>query len=626
MRKILFACWLALLTGSCPDAFPAQRFGSPVPNIVFILMDDLGWADVGCNGSTFYQTPNIDRMAREGMRFTHAYAAASICSPTRAALLTGRHPARLHLTDWLPGRPDRADQKMARPTIITNLPAGMLTLPRALKAAGYVTALVGKWHLGGAGAGPLEAGFDVNIAGDHTGTPLSYFAPFSRGKNVMPGLERSEPGEYLTERLTTEAEKFIETNREKPFFLYLPHYAVHTPLTARLNLVAKYRALSKAGATQTNEIYAAMIESMDDSVGRVLRKLEELHLSTNTLVIFTSDNGGLSVREGPATPATSNAPLRAGKGHLYEGGIRVPLIARWPGVVPSGTVEAAPVVTTDWFATILALAGGTLRPEAGFDAENLLPLLRREAGMARSNPLFWHYPHYSNQGGKPGGAVREGDWKLIEFYESGYLELFNLKDDPSEKNNLAGTQPQRANDLAKKLADWRRSVGAQVMSTNAGYEPVPILQAADGTITLHARDVTIHGVNVRYEPPAHKNTIGYWTRKDDWVSWDFTVAKRGKFRVEVLQGCGKGSGGSDILTMVERSRFKVQGSKEAPAEAVQTLRFTVQDTGHFQNFVARDIGEVQLPAGRFTLSVKPQTKPGVAVMDLRQVTLKPASD
>ncbi len=624
MNKILFLC-CAFLGLGLAVTFAAPRPVTEKPNIVFILMDDLGWADVGCNGSTFYQTPNLDRMAREGMRFTQACAAGPVCSPTRAALMTGRHPARLHLTDWLPGRGDRSDQKLARPDIATNLPAGAMTLPRALREAGYATAHVGKWHLGGAGAGPMEAGFDLNIAGDHTGTPLSYFAPFKRGAAVMPGLEQSAPGEYLTDRLTTEAEKFMETNREKPFFLYLSHYAVHTPLTAKSNLVAKYRALIKAGATQTNALYAAMVESMDESVGRVLRKLEELKLTDRTLVVFTSDNGGLSTREGAGTPATSNAPLRAGKGHLYEGGLRVPMIARWPGLVQAGVVEPRPVVTTDWFATLLELAGTSAPGDAKLDSASLVSMLKREAAP-RPERLFWHYPHYSNQGGKPGGAVREGDWKLIEFYESGYLELFNLRDDPGESNSIAGAQAQKANELAKKLADWRKSVGAQMMTTNAGYEPVAIPQSADGAVVLHAREATIHGVNLRYEPPANKNTIGYWTKREDWVSWDFAVTKAGKFRVEVLQGCGKGSGGSEVVTLVERSKLKVQASKEASVEAVQSLRFTVEDTGHFQNFVAREIGEVQLPAGRFTLSVKPQTKPGAAVMDLRQVTLKPAGD
>ncbi len=267
------------------------------PNIVLILADDLGWRDLGCQGSDFYQTPNIDRLAREGMRFTHAYAAGPVCSPTRACLMTGQHPARLRLTDWLLGRGDRKDQKMRRPAFETNLPGSAVTLAEALKSAGYATASVGKWHLGGKGSLPQDHGFDLSIAGDHRGSPASYFAPFGQGDKAMPGLEQAPTGEYLTDRLTTEAEKFIESSREKPFFLYLAHFAPHIPLAAKSNLVAKYRAAMKPGATHTNALYAAMLESIDDSVGRILRKLQELDLTTNTLVLFTSDNGGLSVRE-----------------------------------------------------------------------------------------------------------------------------------------------------------------------------------------------------------------------------------------------------------------------------------------------------------------------------------------
>lgn len=606
LRAVLLGLLLSLVAG-----LHAGRAAETRPNFVVILMDDLGVMDLGCYGSGFHRTPHLDRMAREGMQFTRAYAACPVCSPTRAALLTGQNPARLHLTDWLPGRPDRKDQKMRRPTLTTNLPSALVTLAEALKSAGYATAHVGKWHVGGEGQGPREHGFDLNIGGDHRGTPASYFAPYGRGRNVIPGLEDAPPGEYLTDRLTDEAVKFIETRREQPFLLYLPHFAVHTPLTAKSNLVARYRAQPRPGSTQSNAIYAAMVESMDESVGRILAALESSGLAANTLVLFTSDNGGLSVAEGPNTPATSNAPLRAGKGHLYEGGLRVPLLARWPGVVPAGQSNATPVITTDLYFTLLELAGVPAPPTQPADGVSLAALLRGNGTLARP-ALHWHYPHYSNQGGKPGGAIREGDFKLIEFYESGYLELYDLTRDPGETNNLTGARSQLANDLAKKLADWRRNVGAGMMTPNPDHEPVPLRPDATGRIVLPAHEAVVHGSRLRYEPPANKNTLGYWTQPQDWASWDFAVTRPGRFTVEVLQGCGKGSGGSEVEIHIEG------------ASPGQTVKFMVEDTGHFQNFITRELGQVNLTAaGRHTLAVKPRTKPGVAVMDLRQVVLRP---
>jgi hypothetical protein len=376
---------------------------------------------------------------------------------------------------------------------------------------------------------------------------------------------------------------------------------------AKTNLLQKYRAAVRAGLAQTNAVYAAMIESIDDSVGRILRKLDALGLATNTIVVFTSDNGGLAVREGPATPSTSNAPLRAGKGYLYEGGLRVPLLVRWPGVVAAGTLSDAKVISVDFYPTLLEVAGVRIPDAQKVDGVSFTAALKG-ADASANRTLFWHYPHYANQGGKPGGAIREGAFKLIESYESGYLELYNLRDDVGETNNLAGAMPQKANALAQQLAEWRRAISAQMTTTNAQYQPVPIAQRADGSVVLPAHDVTIHGSTVRYEPPAHKNTIGYWTKAEDWVSWDFAITNAGTFAVEILQGCGKGSGGSEVEL----------------AAGDQKLKFAVQDTGHFQNFVARDIGKLKLvQPGRYTLSVRPLTKPGIAVMDLRQVTLRP---
>ncbi len=605
--RLVHSLAVALLLGAFAPAPAAAR----PPNIVFILMDDLGWADIGANGSAFYQTPNIDSLAREGVRFTDAYAAAPVCSPTRAAILTGKYPARLHLTDWLPGRLDRADQKLLRPVIEQMLAQNEFTLPEALQTAGYVSAHIGKWHLGDDGFGPLGQGFAVNIAGDHTGTPLSYFAPFQRDGRFMPGLENAPPGEYLTDRLTTEAERFMESKRDQPFFLYLTHYAVHIPLQAKADLIAKHRARMPAGS-QTNAVYAAMIESMDGSVGRVLKKLDVLGLVTNTVVVFTSDNGGLATREGPNTPATSNAPLRNGKGYLHEGGLRVPLLVRWPGKFAAGAVVNTPVISMDFFPTLIELAG--LQVPGKFDGVSLVPLLKGQGGITR-DAIFWHYPHYANQmrspeapaGGGPGAAMRAGNWKLIQHFESGRHELYDLGKDIGERNNLADAMPDKVLEMGKQLHAWQNSVNAQWPTQNPGFENPAVQPAADGSIVLQSRDAFVHGRNLRYEPQPHKNTIGYWTIQEDWAHWDFEVTAPGRYRVEALQGCGKGSGGAEVTFAI----------------GDQQLTMTVEDTGHFQNFIRRELGEVTLSAGRQTLSVKPQTKPGVAVMDLREVRLVP---
>ena len=605
MTRHTLSGWLvigiSLSVASAGHAADAAKPLAEWPNIVLILADDLGWADLGCYGSTYHHTPNLDRLAASGLRFTDAYAAAPVCSPTRAALMTGKYPARLNLTDWLPGRPDRPDQQLLRPTINRELPRGEATLAEALKAAGYVTGHVGKWHLGGAGAGPSQRGFDVNIAGDEAGSPRSYFAPFKgRDGRFMPGLERAPEGEYLTDRLTAEAEKFIASNRDRPFFLYLAHYAVHIPMKAKADLTAKYKP--GPPGRQGNPIYAAMLESLDEGVGRVLKQLDELKLSERTIVVFTSDNGGLCVREGPNTPPTINAPLREGKGYLYEGGLRVPLLVTWPGVTRPGSTSSAPVCSIDLFPTLLEACG--IKPETKVDGVGLVPLLRGE--RLQRDALYWHYPHYSNQGGRPGAALRSGDWKLIEFYEDGRRELYDLRKDMRESHNCIEEQAEKTKELADKLTAWREEVGARKMKSNPDYVPNP--QSEDGIVTLPARTARVHGTQLRYEPLPHKNTLGFWVRAEDWASWAFTLKKPGTFAVEVLQGCGKGQGGSEV-------ELSVGG---------RTLTFTVEDTGHFQEFKARVLGDVKLDKpGRYTLTVKPKKKVGSAVMDLRSVTLKP---
>lgn len=472
----LLFCLLGTVTG-----WAQPRKTAPPPNIVLVLIDDYGWADTGCYGSEYHRTPNIDALAARGMRFTDAYAAAPVCSPTRAALMTGKHPARLNLTDWLPGRRDLPAQKLARPTIRQELPLAETTLAEALKQAGYATAHVGKWHLGGEGFEPEKQGFDLNIAGDHTGTPLSYFAPFQRDGRFMPKLETAPTGEYLPDRLTTEAERFIEQHvgrhKDKPFFLYFPHYSVHIPMRAKQELIAKYRALPRPERGQKNPVYAAMIESMDDSIGRLTRKLEQFGLSENTVFIFTADNGGLSVKEGADTPATDNAPLRAGKGYLYEGGIRVPLIVTWPRGIKAGSINRTPVNSMDLFATAVELAG--LKNTTGVDGLSLLPLLRgmpSGRGAFKREAIYWHYPHYSNQSvnagdiNQPGAAIRQGDLKLIEFYQDNHVELYDLKNDLGERNDLARLRPRVAAQLQRKLAAWRKAVDAQMMTPNPNYK------------------------------------------------------------------------------------------------------------------------------------------------------------
>jgi arylsulfatase A len=592
-------------------AFGSRLSAAERSNVVLIVADDLGWRDLGCYGSTFYRTPHIDRLAKDGVRFTDFYAACPVCSPTRASILTGKYPARLNLTDWLPGRPDRPDQRLRRPAIRQELPLEEVTLAEALRAAGYATGHIGKWHLGGDGFGPTKQGFDVNVAGDHTGTPRSYFAPFRNKQGAMPGLEDAPEGEYLTDRLAAEAERFIAANKDRPFVLYLPHYAVHTPMRAKADLVARYKGTPQGGR-QSNPIYAAMIESLDDAVGRVVKKLDDLKLAERTIVIFTSDNGGLATVEGPNTPATYNGPLREGKGFLYEGGTRVPLIVKWPGVVKPGAVTGEVACSTDFFPTLLEASGGRQPPELKVDGVSLLPVL--EGGRLEERPLFWHYPHYANQGSKPGGAVRRGDYKLIEYYEDGRRELFDVRKDPSESRNLISERPQTAAELAAELDAWRKEVGAKMPTPNPDFVPNP--QAKDGTITMHARTARVHGVQLRFEPLPHKNTLGFWTRAEDYASFEFTVEKPGTFTVEVVQGCGKGSGGAEVELALGEPGVSTPGS---------SLTFTVKDTGGFQNFEAREVVTLTIgKPGRHTLTVRPKTKPGPAVMDLRQVTLKPA--
>lgn len=595
---------LLLISGLFSVVAGAAVGGEARPNVVLIVADDLGWADLSCYGSRFHRTPHLDQLAAAGRRFTQAYAASPVCSPTRAAILTGKHPARLGLTDWLPGRGNRPAQRRLGPTLPPGLPLDEVTLAERFRAVGYATGSIGKWHLGGGELGPTRQGFDVGIAGSELGSPPSYFAPFQKGNWSIPGLDDAPNGQYLTDRLAIEAERFLEAHRSGPFFLYLPHYAVHTPMSAKPDLTAKYPKWDGTPhGKQENPIYAAMLESLDSAVGRVTAALDRLKLADSTIVVFISDNGGLATREGPCTPATNNAPLREGKGWLYEGGLRVPLIVRLPGRIAPGVDETTPVLATDLVPTLLELCG---LPDPGpLDGVSLAPLLTDGKPLAPRD-LHWHYPHYSNQGGRPGGAIRAGDWKLIQSDESGRFELFDLSRDLGESTNLVDKHPEKVGELAARLASWRGEVGALTPGRNPTYLPNP--QADDGSIVLSAAAADVHGVMLRYEPLPHKNTLGYWVRPDDWASWEFVVTRPGEFEVEALLGCGGGSGGSVV-------EFRA---------ADQKLRLTVPETGGFQKFEPRTVGRLKLEAGLHRLEARPLSKPGAAVMDLRRVALTPA--
>jgi arylsulfatase A-like enzyme len=443
------------------------------PNFVFILADDLGWRDFACYGNRLHQTPNIDAAAREGLRFTDAYAACPVCSPTRASVLTGKTPGLLHLTDWIPGRKRHPTSPIVTPDFEQQLPLKEVTLAEALKPLGYRTASIGKWHLGGQGFLPTDQGFDVNVGGDQRGSTPSYFGPWN-----TPNMPPSTKDDYITEVLTSEAEKFIEQSAKQPFFLYLPHFAVHTPLQARPAAIDKYK--TRIGDKDfPNATYAAMVEAFDTSVGRIRNTLARLGLKDNTVLVIFSDNGGLRYEGKSKHAVTDNAPLRAGKGHLYEGGIREPLIMCGPGVTRKGQTESTPVASIDFFPTLLEMAGAT-RPAAGsIEGISFAPLLKGGPAPKR-DALYWHYPHYSNQGGAPGGAIRSGDWKLIEFYEDSRLELYNVKDDIGETRNLVLLEPAIAKKLQARLAAWRKQVNASMPVKNPGYDPATADQGLTG--------------------------------------------------------------------------------------------------------------------------------------------------
>jgi len=606
---------LGLFLGALLAIVPASAQETP-PNFVILFADDLGINDLGCFGRKDQNTPNLDKLAAEGARFTQAYAAASVCSPSRAGLLTGQSPARLKITTFLPGRPDRASHRVLAATVNNNLPDGAQTIAQLLKSKGYASAAVGKWHLGGKGHQPTDHGFDEYFAGKSN----------PGAESPMGGKGELGHADY--------AVKFIERNKAKPFFLYLAFDNPHIPLAAPAKGI-------EANAKSFHPTYAALVESLDVACGRVLKALEDNGLSKNTFVVFASDNGGVHISELKESPPTYNAPSRAGKGFVYEGGIRTPLIIRYPGRIASSVISE-PVVLGDLCPTICALA--KVEPPATLDFQDISPVLFNSYRSDPSKPraLFWHQPHYMNQGGKPAGVVREGDWKLIEQYEDGSLELYNLAQDPSETTDLAAAEPARVAALRGKLEAWRRSVGAEPIKANANFgralwedcfvkmdvtqlKALPTSEAmrplladwrkamndattegSNSLIFLEARDAKVKATKMKYEDLPHKDTLGFWVNAEDTASWTFQAPKAGIYRVTVLQGCGKGNGGSVV------SLDTHQGSCE----------FTVEETGHFQRFVPREVGKLTLVAGANTLTVRPVKKAKAAVMDLRRVILE----
>ena len=608
---VLAAAWSIVSVAASPDR---------PPHIVLLVADDLGINDLGCYGRADHVTPALDRFAATGTRYTAATAAASVCSPSRVALLTGVHPARVNLTTFLPGRPDRASHKLLSPVIAQALPAAIPTLAERLAPAGYRSHFVGKWHLGGHGALPTDRGFTT-----------------AAGGRANPGPESTE-GAKGEQRQAADAVRIIaeqiRDHHDEPFLLVVGFDSPHVPLAAPA-------AALPAHAGAFNPTYATMVSKLDDAVGKILTALDEAGIADSTLVAFTSDNGGLHVPEIGDPPPTLNAPFRAGKGFLYDGGVRVPLIVRFPGGTDAGRMMTGPVSTGDLVPTICRLAGVAAPQPADFhDLADAAP-----PSASDDRPFFWHQPHYTNQGGRPAGAIRLGDWKLVEHFEDGRLELFHTGDDVGEATDRSAAEPARVADLRGRLEAWRRSVSAQEMTANPRFDPaawqasqaeidVSRLPAAataaemvaplaawrkamddddagppatrNGFIRLLARDATVSGEKLCYEPQPEKDTLGYWVNAADRAWWDFRLNEPGRYRVTVLQGCGAGQGGSTVELNT----------------GVAGLEFTVEETGHFQRFVPRAVGTLDLPAGNVRLVVTPLEKKAAAVMDLRSVTLE----
>ena len=448
------------------------------PNFVFILVDDLGWTDLSCYGSTFHETPNLDRLASGGMVFTDAYTTSPVCSPTRASIMTGKYPARVNITDWIPGD-DPESRQLLGPADNHQLALDEETIAEAMKRNGYKTFFAGKWHLGDTGFFPEDQGFDINMGGHHMGQPPGgYYSPYNN-----PKLPDGPEGEYLTDRLTDESLQFLQSIKEEPFFLYLAFYTVHTPIQACEKHIDHFREKlnqlgpdnkpvlvnEHTGSTTINQVnapYASMVHSMDENVGRILEYLDENGLSENTYIIFTSDNGGLSTVWRDRSAPTSVRPLRAGKGWCYEGGIRVPLIIAGPGI--SSGSSNIPVISTDFYPTILDMAGFPLIPQQHVDGQSLFPLITENTAPERE-AIFWHFPHYHSSQWTPGAAIRKGDWKLIEFYHYGKTELYNLAEDIGETTDLSSQFPEITAELKDLLRKMQEETGTLFPVVNPDF-------------------------------------------------------------------------------------------------------------------------------------------------------------
>ena len=460
--------FFAILNFSSDYILRAGDLSSRGTNIVFFLADDLGWTGLKCFGSDFYETPHLDRLAKNGMRFTDAYAACTVCSPTRAAIMTGLYPARIHLTDFIAGQ-NRPFAKLRIPDWKKGLDHDYVTIAEQLHGFGYRTALIGKWHLNQAGSdstasSPESQGFDYVV--DKPNGTKGYRLP-----SDVPPIGKSKR-EYLTDYLTDHAIRFLDESKSEPFFLYFAFHVPHTPISGRDDLVAAFKSKAKDDAIHNNPDYAAMVASMDESVGRIVERLEQLGLTDNTLVVFTSDNGGLTQRYGKHDGFTENLPLRRGKGSAYEGGVRVPTIIRWPGVTQPDSICHEPISSVDYYPTLLEVARGTKATQETMitDGRSLVPVLRNPTESFERD-LFWHYPHYHAGGDGPYGAVRSGNWRLIEFYETGLLELYDLNEDIGEKHNLATINERKTNELHNRLQRWRQEVAAQMPTANPSHDP-----------------------------------------------------------------------------------------------------------------------------------------------------------